>query len=278
MHLPWNDRKGQFSSLKAAALAIALVPGVLLAYWLASGQMGALPLKAAMKFLGLWSIRFLLISLTLTPLQRILQWPKLALIRRIAGVTAATYAAMHFTMFIPYSGYDLGKVASEVVLRLYLTIGLVALLGLLALAATSTDRMVSRLGAGWKKLHRIVYIIAPLGLLHYAMQEKLDVTAPLQLLGLFILLMLLRAIIARRIALTPMVLVLATVGGAATTAAFEACWYWTTHGIDPMRIISANLSLANGLRPAIAVAIAGLATICMALLRQLQAERRPATA
>lgn len=278
MHLPWNDRKGQFSSLKAAALAIALVPGLLVAYWLATGQMGALPLKATMKYLGLWSIRFLLISLALTPLQRILQWPKLALIRRIAGVTAATYAAMHFCFFIPYSGYDLGKVASEIVLRLYLTIGLAALLGLLALAATSTDRMVSRLGATWKKLHRIVYLIVPLGLLHYAMQAKLDVTAPLQLLGLFALLMALRGVVARRIALTPTVLVLATLGSAAAIAAFEAGWYWIANSIDPMRIFAANFAFENGLRPAIAALAAGLVAAGCATLRQPKAAGRPATA
>lgn len=276
MKLPWNDPKGRFNWLKAAALGVAVLPGLVILYWYATGQLGALPTKAAMKLIGLWCIRFLIISMALTPLQRILNWPRLALIRRITGVTAAAYAGIHLMLFIPYSGFDAGKIVSEIALRPYLTIGFAALLGLAALAATSTDAMLARLGQNWKRLHRLVYLIVPLGLLHYAMQAKLDVTAPLQLAAVLLLLMGVRLLISRRIPLTAMNIVLLTLAATGAAAAFEAGWYAFSSGISPGRILAANLSLADGLRPAIACLAAGLLLAAGAAFRQTARRRASA--
>lgn len=276
MNFPWTDRKGDFSWLKASALMLALTPGLIIGYWYASGQLGALPTKTAMKLLGLWSIRFLIVSLALTPLQRALNWPRLALVRRMAGVTAASYAAIHFTLFVPYSGFDPSKIVSEIVLRPYLSIGFIALAGLLALAATSTDAMLARLGAAWKKLHQWVYLIVPLGLLHYAMQEKLDVTMPFQLLGIYLLLMSARVLLWRKLPFTPLSLAAIAIATALLMAGIEAAWYALSSGIDPMRLLAANLSLDNGLRPAVATLLAGLGLAAGLQLRR--PKRRPQSA
>lgn len=276
MKFPWNDPKGRFSLLKATALGLAVLPGLVIAYWYVTGQLGALPTKAAMKLIGLWCIRFLIISIALTPLQRTLTWPKLALVRRITGVTAACYAGVHFIMFIPYSGWEAAKVVSEIALRPYLTIGLVALVGLLALGLTSTDSAVRRLGAKWKLLHRLVYLIIPLGLLHYAMQEKVDVTAPMQLAALYVLFMGIRSLSARRVTLNPLNLVLLATAAAVFTAGFEAAWYAIASGISPERVLAANFSLHNGWRPAFVGLAAGYALAALAALRSLQRNRRSA--
>lgn len=276
MHYPWTDRKGAFSWLKASSLALAVTPALVIGYWFFTGQLGALPTKAAMKLLGLWSIRFLVISLALTPLQRALNWPKLALIRRIAGVTAASYAGLHFLLFVPYSGYDAGKIVSEIALRPYLAIGFVALLGLMALAATSTDAMLARLGAAWKKLHQLVYLIVPIGLLHYAMQEKLDVTLPFQLLGIYLVLMAARLLLWRKLPFTPLSLAATAIAAALLMAGVEATWYALSSGIHPSRLLAANLSFANGLRPGVATLLAGMT---LALGLQLRRpKRRPQSA
>jgi len=276
MRLPWTDPKGRLSWLKAAALGLAVLPGLVIFYWYVTGQLGALPTKEAMKLMGLWCIRFLLVSIALTPLQRILRWPRIAQIRRITGVTAATYAGIHFLFFIPYSGFDAGKMASEILLRPYLSIGFIALSGLAALAATSTDEMLARLGKNWKRLHKLVYFIIPLGLLHYAMQAKLDVTAPLQLAGLFVLLMGIRVLVARGVSLTAVNIILLTLTMAIAVAGFEAAWYALTSGISPGRILAANLSLANGLRPAAACLAAGLLLAAGAALRASAGQRASA--
>ena len=107
---------------------------------------------------------FLMISLAVTPLRRIARFNQLVDVRRMIGVGAFVYAAAHISLYVADQMFDLWKVASEIVLRLYLTIGFVALLGLAALAATSTDGMVRRLGGKrWQRLHQAIYGIGAAG-------------------------------------------------------------------------------------------------------------------
>src|SRR6185295_6134271 len=102
-----------------------------------------------------------MISLAVTPLRRVARFNHLVDVRRMIGVGAFVYAAAHISLYVADQMFDLWKVASEIVLRLYLTIGFIALLGLMALAATSTDAMVRRLGAKrWQRLHQAIYVIA----------------------------------------------------------------------------------------------------------------------
>ena len=107
-------------------------------------------------------------------------------VRRIIGVGAFVYAATHISLYVADQMFDLWKVVSEIALRLYLTIGFTALLGLTALAITSTDGMVRRLGGkNWQRLHNIIYGIGLLALIHYFQQTKADVSVPTFVAGLF---------------------------------------------------------------------------------------------
>jgi methionine sulfoxide reductase heme-binding subunit len=177
MNMIWNDRQGRFSPIKSAALVLAVLPAILIAYWFFTGALQPLSVKNAIHLTGDWAIRFLVLTLALTPFQRILNYPKITLIRRMLGVTAFAYALAHFMLYIINVKFDVGFLVSEITHRFYLTVGFVTLLGLSALAATSFDTVMRKLGQKWKMLHRIAYGLAALGLFHYYLQSKIDVSA-----------------------------------------------------------------------------------------------------
>ncbi|MBM3519499.1 MAG: sulfoxide reductase heme-binding subunit YedZ, partial [Alphaproteobacteria bacterium] len=214
---PFTDRSGRLSPLKIAVLAALVLPFVSLLMGAALGQLGPLPVKEALHDMGDWAIRFLVACLALTPLQRSLNWPRLALVRRMTGVAAFAYGALHFGLYLAMVKFDLGFALGEIALRIYLTIGFVALLGLLALALTSTDGALRRLGARWKALHRLVYGIAALGILHYFMQSKIDASQATLMAGLFLLLMIHRLMFRWRLAATPSALAMAALAGGLAT-------------------------------------------------------------
>ena len=198
---PWTDRAGRFSLLKAAVLAGLCMPALLLAISAAQGTLvpagspgllGARPITEAIHETGDWAIRFLLLSLAVTPLRRIANWPKLIMVRRMIGLSALFYALTHLFLYTWDMKFDLAHVALEILQRFYLTIGFVALLGLAALGSTSTDAAIRRLGKNWVRLHKIVYVIGVLAAFHFFIQSKADVYQPTLLAGLFILLMLYR--------------------------------------------------------------------------------------
>src|SRR5579872_3684615 len=186
MKLPWNDYSGRLSPLKLAVFIALFLPAAWVALSLPLGWLGARPFNEAIHQIGLWTIRFIFIALAITPLRAILQWQRLILVRRMVGVAAFAYALTHLLLYTASEGFDLAKVASEIVLRIYLTIGFFALLGLAALAATSTDAMVRHLGRRWQSLHRLVYVIALLAVIHYWMQSKLEVWEPTIMAGIYL--------------------------------------------------------------------------------------------
>ena len=269
---PFTDRTGRFSWLKTLTLAGLVAPAAYLAYRYWTFDLGPLPVKEALLVCGLWAVRFLIITLALTPAQRILNWPRLTLVRRMTGIGAFSYAALHFTLYIINSKFDLGFVASEILLRFYLTIGFVALAGFSLLAATSTDWAIRRLGKRWKQLHRIVYGIAVLGLLHFFLQSKIDVSEATMMAGLFFTLMIYRAVIAWRIPLPAVTLAVCALAGALATAVAEFAWYGLATGVDPWKIAEANLMLAYGFRPAAIVLLSGLGIAAIPAARALWAK------
>src|SRR5215213_7610231 len=194
MNVPWRDRRGRFLPLKAIVLASVFVPGGLYAFWLATDALGARPIMEAIHGMGLWAFRLLLISLAISPLARALDWPGLLLVRRNVGVAAACYAVAHLSLYVVDQNFKLFTVVSEIALRFYLTIGFVALLVLLALAMTSTDGWVKRLGPNWKRLHRLAYPFSAVALLHFFIQSKLNVSESVFVSGLFVWLMAWRAV------------------------------------------------------------------------------------
>ena len=274
MIVPWRDRHGRFLPLKAAVLAVSFIPGIVLACRWATGTLGARPVTEVIHGAGDWAIRYLLISLAITPLARILNWPRLVSVRRIVGLTALAYALTHLSLFIVDQNFHLGVVASEILLRFYLTIGFIVLLGLGILGFTSTDDWIRRLGGRWKTLHRAIYALGTIALLHYFIQSKSNVSEPVFFSGLFVWMMLWRALPVgwqRSIILQLPLAALA----AFASAGIEFAWYGLATGINPWRVLAASGTVHFGLRPPHYVALVGLAVALLAALRRISGMARP---
>ena len=145
--MPWFDAAGRFSVFKTLVLVALCVPAVLIAWRYAHGALGPRAVNEAIHQIGNWGIRLIFLSLAITPANRMLRWPALMQVRRMIGVAAFVYIAAHFMLYVVDEAFDLRKVATEIVFRIYLTIGFVGLLILTAMAVTSTDGMVRRLAA-----------------------------------------------------------------------------------------------------------------------------------
>ncbi len=268
MNVPWRDRHGRFLPLKAAVLAAGFIPGAALADWWASGMLGARPVTEAIRGTGDWAIRYVLISLAITPAARVLNWPRLLQVRRIVGLTALAYALTHLTLYAVGQNLRLGFVASEIVLRFYLTIGFCVLLGLGILGVTSTNAWAMRLGRWWKRLHRTIYPLAAIALLHYFIQSKSSVSEPVFFSGLLVWLLLWRALpMAWQRSLSALCVL--SVTAALAAAGIEFAWYAVATGINPWRVLTASETLRFGLRPAHYVALTGLGVVVLTGLRRL---------
>ncbi|MDG4719318.1 MULTISPECIES: sulfite oxidase heme-binding subunit YedZ [Thalassospira] len=259
---PWLDPSGRFSAFKLAVFVALLVPGAWL-LWPVVSQAGAtIPVKEAILQSGDWTIRILLISLLITPLRRITRFSKLVQVRRQIGVGAFCYAIIHLGLYAISQNLDVGRIASEIVLRIYLTIGFVAIIGLAVLAATSTKAAMRKLGAKWGRLHKLVYPIAVLGAVHFFMQSKVDVSEATLMAGLFVALMLYRFAHWRGWSLrsATTLIGIAIVSGLAT-AGIEYAWYALATGIPAERVAAANLEWMWPLRPAWNVLLAALGMV-----------------
>jgi sulfoxide reductase heme-binding subunit YedZ len=237
--------------------------------WVTDG-LGPRPVTDATHATGDWAVIFLLLSLAMTPARALFDWMPLIHIRRRIGVAAACYAGAHFLIYVLDQKWDLIVVATEIAKRFYLTIGFVTLLMLLALAVTSTNGWQKRLKRNWKRLHWLIYPAACIALVHFFIQSKVKIGEPAFAAGLFAWLMLWRVLPTR---LRTRYSGLALLAVAATLAAvlFEAGWYWLVNGIDPVRVLMANLDVDFdlALRPAHKVLIASLLVILAVALRRL---------
>jgi methionine sulfoxide reductase heme-binding subunit len=250
MNYPWNDRAGKLSAIKVVALGTAFMPLVLIIAGHKANILGPRPITQAIHETGDWAIRFLLISLAVTPFRNITRWSKLVLIRRILGLTALAYAALHFSLYIVDQNFNLLRVASEIWLRVYLLIGFTTLLGLTALGVTSTDAMIRRMGQNWNRLHKLAYPLAALGVLHFFMQSKADVTEATLMAGFLIALLFYRSAHSHNFKLSSVrtligIAVLAALG----TALVEYAWFALATRIPPTRVLFANISFSYSIRP-----------------------------
>lgn len=251
---PLTDRRGRFSPFKAGCLALVAAPGLWLAAGYAADALGPRPLTEVIHGLGLWSIRLLFLSLAVTPLRHLLRWPQLMLVRRMLGVAAMAYALLHLAAYAADEAFDLAKVATEIALRVYLTIGFAALLGLAALGATSTDGVIRRLGGRrWQALHRLAYPVAALAVVHFFLQSKLVVAEAAVMGGLFAWLMGWRLV--RRLGLARAEAAMLrwsaglAAGAALLTALAEAAYYGLVRGVDPLLVLQANVDYGLGTTP-----------------------------
>lgn len=166
--------------LKVLVWAACLAPVVALAWRLWTDPLVTNPIDVATDTLGDWTLRILLLSLTMTPLRILfgLSWP--VTLRRLLGLFAFAYAVLHFSVWLVVDHFfDWPTMVADVVKRPYVTVGFTALLLLVPLAATSTTGMIRRLGAtNWRRVHRLVYVIAILGVVHYLWLAKVGVLGP----------------------------------------------------------------------------------------------------
>ncbi|MDB5762828.1 MAG: sulfoxide reductase heme-binding subunit YedZ [Herminiimonas sp.] len=165
----FNPAPKQFALLKAALFAAALLPFARLVLFTFTDRLGANPIEFITRNTGDWTLYFLCITLAVTPLRRLSKWNWLLKLRRMIGLFAFFYATLHFTTFLWFDHFfDLQEMWKDVVKRPFITVGFIAFILLIPLAATSTNGMVRRLGGRrWQWLHRAIYIIAPLGILHF---------------------------------------------------------------------------------------------------------------
>lgn len=274
--LPWCDRQGNFSTLRLAAFLVTLLPALLILYAAWTHQLGSKPWTEAIHRTGTWAVRLLILSLAISPLRRLLEWGKLIGVRRMLGLSVMAYALGHLALYCIDMAFDWGLIVSEIVKRFYLTIGFVALLGLVALGITSTDGMIRRLGKNWQRLHNLVYPIAAVALLHFALQSKIDVTEPVLMCGLFVLLLFYRGMFRRKLKPSlPLLIGLAVLAGLAT-ALLEAGWYAVASGVAPWLVLQANADILTywdyaSIRPAHWVALAGIAVALVRAVRARQA-------
>lgn len=268
--MPWTDRQGRLSVLRLILFLILLAPAADLLFFLFFGPVFPEPYELSLHESGEWAVRFLVLSLAVTPARRIFGWNRLIGVRRMIGVSALFYVLLHLTLYIASEHWNLSKVVSEIVLRFYLTIGFVALLGLTALGLTSFDRMIRKMGRRWTQLHMLVYPMTILALWHYFLQSKSDVSAAVVMAGVFALLMIYRFAARLKLPLTnPVVLAGCAAAGAAAAAATEYMWYALATGIPAKLVFLANFDVQYEFRPAVWVGIVGLGVAAVKMLLML---------
>ena len=169
-----------FSHLKATLFLLSFIPLLRLVWYGYSSQLGANPIEFITRSLGTWTLVFLLITLSITPLRKLSGWSWLIKLRRMAGLFTFFYSLLHFITYIWLDQFfDLSSIYKDVIKRPFITIGFTAFILLIPLAVTSTNAMIKKLGGKrWQLLHRLIYLIAIFAVLHYWWLVKKDITQP----------------------------------------------------------------------------------------------------
>ena len=265
--MPWTDRAGRLSWLKLAAFLALIAPASWMLLEWEAGWLSARPIADLIRESGDWALRVLVASLAVTPLRFVARWNQLILIRRAVGLAALFYTLLHIWLWCLDLQYNWIEIAMELVLRLFLTIGLAATLIMAALGVTSNDWGIRKLGAkGWNRLHAWVYAAAALSVLHFFMESKLDVTQAVLLAGLFGLAMAFR-IARKRFNTGFWALVVSAVVCGLATALVEAFSYSVSTRVPFNRVLEANLDFSYQIRPAWWVLLVGLAIAVLAAAR-----------
>jgi sulfoxide reductase heme-binding subunit YedZ len=166
-------------------------PLVWLAWRGVMGDLGANPIEKLIRELGVWGLRLLLVGLAITPAARILKKPRLVRFRRTIGLFAFSYIVLHLFSYIGVDlFFDWGQLWKDILKRPFITLGMLGFVMLIPLAVTSTNGWVVRMGrAAWSRLHRLVYVIVPLGVAHYYLLVKADHRPPVIYGAVFVALM-----------------------------------------------------------------------------------------
>jgi sulfoxide reductase heme-binding subunit YedZ len=266
----WRDWRDRLSPLRMAALTLLLFPLAKALVDAGAIAHGARPLNDMIHRAGFWALVFLGVTLVVTPLRRIARYGNLIDVRRMLGVGTFCYIAAHLALFFADQGYSIAKVAHEISHRVYLIVGGIAWLGLAALAATSTDGMVKRLGGQrWRRLHQLIYAIVLLALIHYFQQTKADVTVPTFAAGLFLWLIAYRFVAWWQDSSELSTLTLLVLSGAVSMLTFigEAVGIGIAFHVSPLRVLDTVFDFDAGIRPGWQVLGAGLVVVALDVVR-----------
>jgi len=165
---------------KTSLFIISLLPAIILIYGALNNQLGANPIEVLTRDTGEWALRFLLITLAVSPLRLLFGWHFLADVRRLLGLYSFFYAAIHMLLYVWLDQFfNLTDIIKDIIERPFITVGFINFIALILLAATSNDAMIKRLGAErWNRLHSLVYYIGIGAVIHFFMLVKKDVTEP----------------------------------------------------------------------------------------------------
>lgn len=189
-----NPANATVQRVKWTLIAVGLLPLLRLVAGYFLGWLGANPIEFITRSTGTWTLVGLAITLSITPLRKLLNWPWLLRLRRTAGLLAFFYACLHFTTYIWFDRFfDLDDILKDIVKRPFITVGFAAFVLLVPLATTSNNAIIKRLGARlWQRIHYAVYLIAVLAVVHYWWLVKKDITQPAIYAAVFFLLLALR--------------------------------------------------------------------------------------
>jgi len=182
-----------FRVVKATLFVLAALPAVWLGVDALRGNLTADPIKEITHRTGWWTLTLLMVTLAVTPVRRLTGWNQIVKVRRMLGLYAFFYAVLHLLTYVVldlFFAWDI--LLEDVAKRPYITVGFTAFLILLALAITSTRGWIRRLGWRWQRLHRLVYVAALLGVVHFYWQVKADTREPLIYAGILAILLVAR--------------------------------------------------------------------------------------
>jgi methionine sulfoxide reductase heme-binding subunit len=166
---------------KAPVFLACLAPLAWLAWAGFAGRLGANPISEVTKETGTWTLRFVVLALAITPVRKLTGWNLLVRYRRMLGLFAFFYGSLHFLTYVWLDQFfDAASITKDVIKRPFITVGFTAFLLMLPLALTSTTGWIRRLGGKrWQMLHRLIYVTAALGVVHYWWLVKADIARPL---------------------------------------------------------------------------------------------------
>ena len=183
---------------KGVVIIDGLIPAAMLAWWAATDQMGANPIDFFTRATGTLGLIFLLLSLAVTPLRKVSGWAQIGKLRRIMGLLAFFYAFLHFTAWVWFDqAFSPTAMVTDLVQRPFIALGFAAFALMVPMAVTSTNGWIKRLGGKrWQRIHRRVYLVGILAVLHFAFLVKADLRLPVLYGGLLALLLGTRIVMA----------------------------------------------------------------------------------
>lgn len=226
--MPWFDASGRVSPLKLGVLAVCCAPAIWMADEFASGRWDfPSPYVNLIYHSGLWCTYLLLASLAITPLRRLTGWGRLAQLRRLLGIASFSYCLLHILAWFGLRFWNWAEIGTELLGRATLWVATASFLLMLALAATSFDRIIRSMGRSWKKLHTLVYAAAFLAVLHFLMSPGSLQGAPFLMAGIYLWLMIWRWLERRQLGASPTALMATGLASAIFAMLLQPVWLVT---------------------------------------------------